>query len=131
MSNRLIHLVNEKKGSIHLVDGEKGGIGKSTFSRTFIEFLQDELKLNNNEMEIIDADKDQPLVGRTYAPHHYLKENNGNTAINGASTLNDMAKQIAMIYFTDNERISSQTDVILELAATKAVIVNLPAAVFS
>ncbi len=28
--NRNIHLVGNDRGSIHLVDGEKGGIGKST-----------------------------------------------------------------------------------------------------
>ncbi|MGK7957208.1 MAG: hypothetical protein AB4063_18465 [Crocosphaera sp.] len=126
-----IYLVDKKTGSIHLIDSEKGGMGKSTTSRLFIEYIQDSLKIDSSKIEIIDADKAQPLVGKTYAPHHYLQENNGNLAINDASTLNDMAKQIAMIYFTDNEKIASQTDVIVELAETKAVIVNLPAAVFS
>lgn len=127
-----IHLVNHEKGSIHLVDGEKGGIGKSTFCRLLIEYLQDEVKIDPVNMEIIDADKDQPLVGRTYAPHHYLKEeifDNDNSS--GVSNFNDVAKQIALIYFTDNEKLLSQTDVILELASKKNVIVNLPAAVFS
>jgi hypothetical protein len=127
-----IHLVNHEKGSIHLVDGEKGGIGKSTFCRLLIEYLQDEVKIDPVNMEIIDADKDQPLVGRTYAPHHYLKEeifDNDNSS--GVSNFNDVAKQIALIYFTDNEKLLSQTDVILELASSKNVIVNLPAAVFS
>ncbi len=126
-----ICLVDKKTGSIHLIDSEKGGLGKSTTARSLIEYIQDILKIDSNKMEIIDADKAQPLVGRTYAPHHYLQEENGNIAINEASTLNDLAKQIAMIYFTDNDKIASQTDVIVELAETKAVIVNLPAAVFS
>ncbi len=127
---RKIYLVDKKTGSIHFIDSEKGGMGKSTTSRLFIEYIQDIIKIDSSLVEIIDADKAQPLVGRTYAPHHYLKEENGKIAINEASTLNDLAKQIAMIYFTDNDKIASQTDVIVELAETKAVIVNLPAAVF-
>ncbi len=74
-----IHLVDHEKGSIHLVDGEKGGIGKSTFCRLLIEYLQDEMKIDPTEMEIIDADKEQPLIGRTYAPNHYLKETETDT----------------------------------------------------
>ena len=127
-----IHLVDSEKGSIHLIDGEKGGVGKSTESRSFIEYVQDILLLDPALMEIIDADKDQPLIGRTYAPQHYLKEgNDSNSSLSEISSLDDLAKQIAMIYFTDNEKILSQTDIILELASTKAVVVNLPAAVFS
>ncbi|MGB5594594.1 MAG: hypothetical protein WBM32_23115 [Crocosphaera sp.] len=126
-----IQLVNEDVGSIHLVDGEKGGIGKSTFSRILIEFLQDQLKLSSDKMEIIDADKDQPLIGRTYAPQYYLKEVEKKENMSQFSTLNDLAKQIAMFYFSDNEKLLSNTDIIFELSLDKAVIVNLPGTVFS
>ncbi len=126
-----IQLVNEDVGSIHLVDGEKGGMGKSTFARTLIEFLQDELKLQSDKMEIIDADKDQPLIGRTYAPHYYLKEVDNLKKMSQVSTLNDIAQQIAMFYFSDNEKLLSNTDIIFELSLDKAVIVNLPGTVFS
>ncbi|CCQ67829.1 hypothetical protein CWATWH0402_5832 [Crocosphaera watsonii WH 0402] len=125
-----IYLVDKKTGSIHLIDSEKGGMGKSMTARVAIEYIQDIIKIDSSLVEIIDADKAQPLVGRTYAPHHYLQEENGDISMKEASSLNDLAKQIAMIYFTDNEKIASQTDVIVELAETKAVIVNLPAAVF-
>ena len=129
---RFIHLIDALRGSIHLIDSEKGGMGKSTFCRVLIELIQDKLRLNPDFMEIIDADKDQPLVGRTYAPQHYLNEENGsNSSMSEVSSLDDLAKQIAMIYFTDNEKILSQTDIILDLASDKVVVVNLPAAVFS
>ena len=129
---KFIHLINSLHGSIHFVDSEKGGAGKSTFSRILIEGIQDRRKLNPAYMEIIDADKDQPLIGRTYAPEHYPKEEvNNDSSFTNVSTFNDVAKQVASVYFTDNEKLLSQTDVILELALTKCVIVNLPAAVFS
>ncbi|MGB5768416.1 MAG: hypothetical protein WBM32_00875, partial [Crocosphaera sp.] len=136
MTNQVLHkaniqLVNEDVGSIHLIDGEKGGIGKSTFSRILIEYIRDELNLNSDKMEIIDADKDQPLIGRTYAPQYYLKEVEKNEKISQVSTLNDLAKQIAMFYFSDNEKLLSNTDVIFELSLEKAVIINLPGTVFS
>lgn len=37
---------------IHLVDGEKGGVGKSLFSRVLFEYLRS----RNQDFKLIDAD---------------------------------------------------------------------------
>ena len=127
----IIKLLDQLTGSIHLIDSEKGGVGKSTFARLFIEFLQIVLKLAREQMEIIDADKDQPLIGRTYAPEYYPTEDEKNGNVAQVSNLNDLVKEIPLVYFSDNEKLLSQTDIIFELSLSKAVIVNLPGTVFS
>ena len=96
----IIKLLDQLTGSIHLIDSEKGGVGKSTFARLFIEFLQIVLKLAREQMEIIDADKDQPLIGRTYAPEYYPTEDEKKGNVAQVSNLNDLVKEIhASLFF--------------------------------
>jgi hypothetical protein len=54
---------------IHLIDGEKGGVGKSLFCRVLIEYFQQQ-KL---PFLLVDADRTNPDVGLIYEPSHYQK----------------------------------------------------------
>ncbi len=118
-------------GIIHLVDGEKGGVGKSTFCRPFIEYLQDVLGLGDR-LVIIDADQEQPFIGRTYAPDYYPRQKtNKGLDQERPKELNEIVQQIGEVYFSENEEVLEKTDTIFNLATQdKVVVVNLPAAVF-
>lgn len=84
---------------IHLIDGEKGGVGKSFFAKTLVEyFLEAEIPYT-----LIDADRTNPDVYRLYSE--------------GAH----------QIIFSDLEEKFHQTDIIFESALEKPVIVSLPA----
>lgn len=86
---------------IHLIDGEKGGVGKSFFAKTMIEyFLADKLPYT-----LIDADLTNPDV-------HQLYPQGAHTTV-----------------FSDLEKKSHHADLIFESALKKPVIVNLPAQV--
>jgi hypothetical protein len=50
--------------TIHIIGGEKGGIGKTTFAIALVEYY---LKLNLLQATI-DVDRTNPVVGLTYAP---------------------------------------------------------------
>ncbi len=118
-------------GIIHLIDGEKGGVGKSTFCRPFIEYLQDVLGLGDR-LVIIDADQEQPFIGRTYAPDYYPRHKT-NKGLNQEmpKEFNEIVQQIGEVYFSENEEVLEKTDTIFNLATQdKVVVVNLPAAIF-
>ena len=86
---------------IHLIDGEKGGVGKSFFAKTLIEYF-----LNQKiPYTLIDTDLTNPDVYDLYPQ--------------GADT----------IVFSDVEKKSHHADLIFESALKKPVIVNLPAQV--
>ena len=86
---------------IHFIDGEKGGVGKSFFSKTLIEYLVEK----NQSYTLVDADRSNPDVSNLYP---------------------DNAHQV---YFSDVEANYHLTDVIFELALEDTVLVNLPAQV--
>lgn len=88
--------------TIHLVDGEKGGAGKSLFSRTLIEYCYS-TKLN---MAIVDADTSNQDIAKIY-------------------------KDVDIAFFSDDENLAQKADFIFEKAFEKSVIVNLPAQVYS
>lgn len=84
---------------IHLIDGEKGGVGKSFFAKTLIEYF-----LNQKiPYTLIDADQTNPDVHQLYPE--------------GAQ----------MTVFSDVEKKSHHADLIFESALKNSVIVNLPA----
>ena len=101
---------------IHLVGGEKGGVGKSFFTKVLLEYCR--LEEKQIEIDFIDADRTNPDVGLIYEPEKYrlFLEDNPEKS-NG---------KIKQIYFTDNFLESYLVDKIFEKALTKTVIVNLP-----
>ena len=92
----------ESFNTIHIVDGEKGGAGKSLFSRTLIEYCNF-VGLN---MAIIDADTSNQDIARIY-------------------------QDVDLAFFSDDENLAQKADFIFEKAFEKSVIVNLPSQVYS
>lgn len=91
--------------NIHLIDGEKGGIGKSMFARTLAEYCQSE----KIEFALIDTDRTNPDVGRVYAPK---------------------ATEQEQTFFSEREDNDAKADIIFETAMEQMVLVNLPAQIF-
>ncbi|NJO63877.1 MAG: cobalamin biosynthesis protein CobQ [Richelia sp. RM2_1_2] len=88
--------------TIHIVDGEKGGAGKSFVSRALIEYCAS----IKHKVAIVDADKSNQDISQIY--------NNVHSA-----------------FFSDDDKKANQADHIFDLAFEKSVIVNLPAQVYS
>lgn len=86
---------------IHLIDGEKGGVGKSLFARVMVQYCID----NKLEHTLVDADITNQDVKRFY---EYAVDAEFSEALNKGD----------------------KADIIFELARKKPVIVNLPANVF-
>jgi hypothetical protein len=89
---------------IHLVDGEKGGVGKSMLTRILVEFNQKYELLYT----LIDGDFQNPDVQQRYPEHN--------------------AKIVALV---EDEEKFFDIDIIFETAVETPVIVNLPARVYS
>ncbi len=83
---------------IHIIDGEKGGCGKSFVCKTFIEYC----KSIDYDMIIIDADTSNQDIAKIY-PH------------------------VEVAFFSDDEKQAKAADKIFDLAFEKSVLVNLPA----
>ncbi|BAY95221.1 cobalamin biosynthesis protein CobQ [Tolypothrix sp. LEGE 11397] len=88
--------------TIHIVDGEKGGAGKSFLSRAFIEYCA----AIGHDVVIVDADTSNQDIVNIY--------DNVETA-----------------YFSDDDKLAKEADTIFDLAFENSVIVNLPAQVYS
>ena len=88
---------------IHLVDGEKGGVGKSMLTRILVEFNQKYELLYT----LIDGDFQNPDVQQRYPEHN--------------------AKIVALV---EDEEKFFDIDIIFETAVETPVIVNLPARVY-
>lgn len=86
---------------IHLIDGEKGGVGKSFFARTLLHYLSVK---KISDFVLIDADNTNPDVSEVY----------------GGERIN----------FSENELKAYAADRIIELALNQSVIVNLPAQIY-
>jgi hypothetical protein len=94
--------VEKQATKIHLIDGEKGGVGKSLFARVLIQYFLDK----NFPFFAVDTDRSNPDVSRIY-------ENVCREAL-----------------FSEDEKKFYEADRIFELAFEKSVIVNLPAQVY-
>ena len=94
---------------IHLIDGEKGGVGKSFFCRVLIEYLQK----NQIDFSLFDADRTNPDVGLIYEPHIYNQIDNNQA-----------------VFFSESEKKAYLADAIFEKALSMPVVVNLPAQVY-
>lgn len=87
---------------IHIIDGEKGGCGKSFVCRAFIEYCNSIAY----DMVIIDADTSNQDIAKIY-PH------------------------VQTAFFSDDEKQAKQADKIFDLALEKSVLVNLPAQAYT
>ena len=87
---------------IHIVDGEKGGVGKSFFSRAFIEYCAS----IGYSITIVDADTSNQDIVNIYP-------------------------NVKTAFFSDDDKLAKEADIIFDLAFEKSVIVNLPAQVYS
>jgi hypothetical protein len=101
----------QAQNSIHLVDGEKGGVGKSLFCRVLIEYCI--TKGLSDRIEFVESDLSNPDVGRIYF------------------TDEEGVKHYIEAEFTNEDKKRSSADIIFELAAKKSVIVNLPSNIYS
>jgi hypothetical protein len=84
--------------NINLIDGEKGGVGKSWVARTMLQYLID----NAIPFASIETDRSNPTVLNIY-------------------------KESKAAVFSENEKTADVADVIFEYALKKTVVVNLPA----
>ncbi len=94
--------VEKQATKIHLIDGEKGGVGKSLFARVLIQYFLDK----NFPFFAVDTDRSNPDVSRIY--ESVCRE----------------------ALFSEDEKKFYEADRIFELAFEKSVIVNLPAQVY-
>jgi hypothetical protein len=85
---------------IHFVDGEKGGIGKSFFCRTLIDYCF----FRGGDVHVVDSDTTNPDVSRFYP---------GETS--------------SLLTFSQKDSLVFGADRLFSLAASKPVVVNLPA----
>ncbi|MBD2364245.1 cobalamin biosynthesis protein CobQ [Anabaena minutissima FACHB-250] len=88
--------------TIHIVDGEKGGAGKSFLSRAFIEYCTS----IGHSISIVDADTSNQDIVNIYG-------------------------SVETAFFSDDEKLAKEADTIFDLAFENSVIVNLPAQVYS
>jgi hypothetical protein len=88
--------------TIHIVDGEKGGAGKSFLSRAFIEYYT----YIGHDVVIVDADTSNQDIVNIY----------GN---------------VETAFFSDDDKLAKEADTIFDFAFESSVIVNLPAQVYS
>lgn len=87
--------------TIHLVDGEKGGVGKSFITRTMIQYGLD----RGLAFMAVETDRSNPDVNRVYP---------------------DVC---SFAVFSEDEKQASKADRIFEMALEKSVIVSLPSQV--
>ena len=87
--------------TIHLIDGEKGGVGKSFVARTMIQYTLD----RNLPMVAVETDRSNPDVARVYE---------------------DICEYAVL---TEDEKQADKADGIFEMGLEKDVIVSLPSQV--
>ncbi|MFH7025848.1 MAG: hypothetical protein ACHBN1_10695 [Heteroscytonema crispum UTEX LB 1556] len=83
---------------IHLIDGEKGGVGKSLFATTLMQYFVDK----QMKLTLVDADCTNADVSEVYS--------------DGDITAS----------FSEDEKKSYDANEIFNLALTQSVVVNLP-----
>lgn len=87
--------------TIHLIDGEKGGVGKSFVAKAMIQYAQDRGLTHT----VVETDRSNPDVANIYG---------------------DSCKKVP---FSENEKQAHKSDRIFELAVSKPLIVSLPSQV--
>lgn len=84
--------------TINLIDGEKGGVGKSWIARTMIQYLTD----NQIPFTSVEADRSNPTVKNIYVDSKFA-------------------------FFSENQKTADIPDSIFDYAIKNTVVVNLPA----
>lgn len=97
-----LETVEKHATRIHLIDGEKGGVGKSLFARVLIQYFMDK----KYPFLAVDADRSNPDVSRIY--ESVCRE----------------------ALFSEDEKKFYEADKIFEWAFDNSIIVNLPAQVY-
>jgi hypothetical protein len=88
--------------TIHFIDGEKGGVGKSLFSRVIVQWFLDQ----GRPFYPVDTDRSNPTLFHTY-------------------------KGITQrAFFSENKQLESNADAIFQLATERSVVVDLAAQSF-
>lgn len=87
--------------NIHLVGGEKGGVGKTFIARCLCQYMS----LQEQAYALVEADSQINDVGRIYS---------------------DQAETAEVIRLSDDPSLRSQPDLIADLAEKNTVVVNLP-----
>ena len=103
---------------LHLVTGEKGGVGKSLWSQVILEYFR-EKKI---KYQLYDADRTSPDVGEIYDPAIYQNGAGGEYKPNNENRGN-------RIYFSEESEDVFLADQLFAMACEQLVIVNLPAQV--
>lgn len=118
---------------ILLINGQVGGVGKSTLARLILEYFVF-LKLNN--YRFFDLDTTKSDVGIVYDPASYQQNQNQGDSSKGKKTKglgqeNDSPQEDSiasrLIRFTDNRRDLAKVDILFEEGMSKNVVANLPA----
>lgn len=94
---------SKKFNFIDLIDGEKGGVGKSFFCKVYLQYLID----NDRSFVAFETDKSNPDVKNIYPDH------------------------CKFAYFSENEKKAGVADRIFESGISSNVLVNLPSQVKS
>ncbi len=105
--------------ALHFIDGEKGGIGKSFFTRTFIQYCLDK----GIPFALIDGDPSGADVGRFYFP---------DAVSSGKEHLDDRSWYRRIAFEPGMEAEMYKLDAVFETAyqqGDRLVVVNLPASV--
>ena len=97
--------------TIHFIDGEKGGVGKSLFARVMMQRCID----RNYPHTLVESDPSNPDVGEIYC--------------NAVEEQEDGIKKpiYKQVLFSESERKTYEADEIFELSLVSPIIVNLPA----
>ncbi len=101
---------------IHLIGGQKGGVGKSFFTRVLLEYCRREEK--PIDLTFVDADLTNPDVGLIYEPEKYQ-----------LFLENDLPNSNGKNQQIDSRQNSSPADFLHEIfykGLSKTVLVNLP-----
>lgn len=122
---------------ILLINGEVGGVGKSTMTRLILEYFKC-LKLENYRLFDLDVTKSD--VGEMYDPTNYQQANNSKRG-KGKKTSKSLGEQNSdssqsesqsesiadrLIRFSDNRRDLARVDILFEEGRSKNVVANLP-----
>lgn len=139
----------KKMKLVNFVIGEMGGVGKSFFCKTLIEYYQN--KKQDRPLEIFDVDNSKFDVGHIYVPHLYQEiieeiekeDTKEKTNISGGettrgtkqeeNTTKNIGQNRRSIYFTEERKRKNAVDAVVNqvLQNDCDIIVNTPANVHS
>lgn len=96
----------------HIINGQKGGVGKSTFAKILIEYFYSK----SRKFQLFDMDATALDVGKIYAPDVYNKK----------KKKEDKNNEENFLRFTANKSSKDEVDILFDAALNEDVICNLP-----